>query len=245
MRRQGLQGAVRGKKLRTTMPDPAAARPSDKVQRVFLPSGRISSGSRTSAGRDVDFPCAQRRSEAVLRLLTLQFPAFDETQTLPVWREYLCFMAESQIRIRLEQVANYRFEVHFEGTEIDPLVTDEPAPLGGGTGPNPARLLGAAVANCLSASLLFALRKFGNEPGPMRANCTLAPERNAQGRWRIPRIDVEIQLGVPWPSLKHADRALAQFEDFCVVTQSVRGGIDVGVRVVDSTRAALPGEVAE
>jgi transposase InsO family protein len=35
MRRQSLQGAVRGKKLRTTMPDPAAARPSDKVQRVF------------------------------------------------------------------------------------------------------------------------------------------------------------------------------------------------------------------
>ena len=35
MRRQGLQGAVRGKKLRTTVPDPAAARPSDKVQRVF------------------------------------------------------------------------------------------------------------------------------------------------------------------------------------------------------------------
>ena len=35
MRGQGLQGAVRGKKLRTTMPDPAAARPSDKVQRVF------------------------------------------------------------------------------------------------------------------------------------------------------------------------------------------------------------------
>lgn len=35
MRREGLQGAVRGKKLRTTMPDPAAARPSDKVQRVF------------------------------------------------------------------------------------------------------------------------------------------------------------------------------------------------------------------
>ena len=35
MRRQGLQGAVRGKKLRTTMSDAAAACPSDKVQRVF------------------------------------------------------------------------------------------------------------------------------------------------------------------------------------------------------------------
>ena len=35
MRRSGLRGVVRGKKVRTTMPDAAAARPSDKVQRVF------------------------------------------------------------------------------------------------------------------------------------------------------------------------------------------------------------------
>ncbi|MBC5781305.1 IS3 family transposase [Ramlibacter sp. USB13] len=35
MRRSGLRGVVRGKKVRTTMPDVAAARPSDKVQRVF------------------------------------------------------------------------------------------------------------------------------------------------------------------------------------------------------------------
>lgn len=153
-------------------------------------------------------------------------------------RTNLLFMADAPIHIRLQQLADYRFEVHFEGTEIDPLLTDEPPPLGGGTGPNPARLLGTAVANCLSASLLFSLRKFGNEPGPLQADCTLAPERNAQGRWRIPRIDVRLQLGVPWSALRHADRALAQFEDFCVVTQSVRGGIDVRVEVVDSTNTA-------
>jgi putative transposase len=35
MRRSGLRGVVRGKKVRTTMPDVATARPSDKVQRVF------------------------------------------------------------------------------------------------------------------------------------------------------------------------------------------------------------------
>ncbi len=149
-------------------------------------------------------------------------------------------MAEGPIRISLQQQAGYRFEVHFGGTEIDPLQTDEPPPLGGGSGPNPARLLGAAVANCLAASLLFALRKFGNEPGPLEVDCTLAPERNAQGRWRIPRIEVEIRLGVPWAGLRHASRALAQFEDFCVVTQSVRAGIDVRVRVVDSSGAPAP-----
>lgn len=146
-------------------------------------------------------------------------------------------MSEGPIRIALRQQAGYRFEVHFEGTEIDPLQTDEGPPLGGGTGPDPARLLGAAVANCLAASLLFALRKFGNEPGPLRATCTLAPERNERGRWRIRHIAVELQLGVPWARLQHAQRALAQYEDFCIVTQSVRGGIDVAVRVVDSTGA--------
>lgn len=147
-------------------------------------------------------------------------------------------MTEAPIRITLRQQKDFRFEVDFEGTEIEPLFTDEPPPLGGGTGPNPARLLGAAVANCLAASLLFALRKFGNDPAQTQATCTLAPERNAQGRWRIPRMAVEIQLGAAWDHLKHADRALAQFEDFCIVTQSVRGGIDVQVRVVDSTGAA-------
>jgi transposase InsO family protein len=35
MRRSGLSGVVRGRKIRTTMPDAAAACPSDKVQRVF------------------------------------------------------------------------------------------------------------------------------------------------------------------------------------------------------------------
>ena len=147
---------------------------------------------------------------------------------------------EQDIRITLQQQEDYRFQAHFEGTEIDPLATDERPPLGSGAGPDPSRLLGTAVANCLAASLLFALRKFGNDPGRMQATCSVAPERNAQGRWRIPRIDVELQLGVAWESLKHADRALSQFEDFCVVTQSVRGGIDVRVRVVDSTGATGP-----
>lgn len=148
---------------------------------------------------------------------------------------------DDDIRIHLRQEADYRFEVVFDGAAVPALHTDEPPPLGGGTGPNPARLLGAAVANCLAASLLFALRKFGNEPGPMQATCTLAPERNAQGRWRIRHVAVDLQLGVPWSALQRAERALAQFEEFCVVTQSVRDGIEVTVRVTDSTGAPVPG----
>ena len=149
-------------------------------------------------------------------------------------------MADDPIHILLQQQADYRFAVQFDGTAIAPLTTDEPPPLGGGAGPNPARLLGAAVANCLAASLLFALRKFGNEPGPLQAIAEVALVRNSQGRLRIPRIAVELRLGVAWGSLVHADRALAQFEDFCIVTQSVRQGIEVDVQVAGVSTPAAP-----
>jgi len=150
------------------------------------------------------------------------------------------YMPEN-LEIELVQQSGYRFEVHFTNTDVPVLVTDEQAPLGGGSGPNPSRLLGAAVANCLAASLLFSLRKFGNEPGPLQVHATVSLERNPQGRMRVSRIGVEIRLGVAAASLQHADRAIAQFEDFCIVTQSVRAAIDVAVKVTDSAGVVLKG----
>ena len=92
---------------------------------------------------------------------------------------------DTPIRIRLEQDSDYAFRIVFDDTALDPLLTDEPAPLGHDRGPNPSRLLLAAVANCLAASLLFALRKHRNTPGPLHAEICALPTRNEQGRWRI------------------------------------------------------------
>ncbi len=61
--------------------------------------------------------------------------------------------------VSLQQQADYRFEIRF-GENIPSLIADEPSPLGKGEGPSPAQLLCASVGNCLSDSLLFALRKF-------------------------------------------------------------------------------------
>lgn len=138
------------------------------------------------------------------------------------------------IRIVLEQEGLYAFKVNFEGTDLEALHTDEPAPLGAGAGPNPSALLLTGVANCLSASLLFALRKFKNDPGPIRAEIVARRERNAEGRWRIPRAEVTIRLSDKAVDLEHFDRVLAQFEQYCIVTQSVRDGVEVAVRIVDA-----------
>lgn len=151
---------------------------------------------------------------------------------------------ETDIKIELVQRENYRFEARFDNTALPVLTTDEPPPLGGDAGPNPTRLLTVAVANCLSASLLFAMRKFKNEPGPVRTEAIARLARNAEGRWRVGDIAVTIHLGVPWCALKSAGRVLAQFEEFCVVTQSVRVAIPVDVQVLDAggqpLRATVP-----
>lgn len=63
------------------------------------------------------------------------------------------------VSVTITQQSNYQFLVDF-GTGIPAVQADEPAPLGAGEGPSPSQLLLAAVTNCLSASLFFALQKF-------------------------------------------------------------------------------------
>lgn len=140
---------------------------------------------------------------------------------------------EHTIELSLEQVDDYEFRVRFAGAALEPLHTDEAPPLGHDAGPNPSRLLVVAVANCLAASLLFSLRKFKNDPGKLSAHARATLERNASGRLRIERIAVELGMSQPAASMQHLERLLTQFEDFCIVTESVRQGIAVEVSVRD------------
>ncbi|WP_297905171.1 OsmC family protein [Metallibacterium sp.] len=147
--------------------------------------------------------------------------------------------ASDELRLHISQVGDYAFRIEFEGTQLEALLTDEPAPLGHDEGPNPSRLLLAAIGNCMAASLVFALRKFRNQPGPITASVRATPERNAEGRWRIARAEIELHLAEPGAQHAQLERILAQFENFCVVTQSVREGIEVQARVLDSNGQQL------
>ena len=147
-------------------------------------------------------------------------------------------MDNEKIAIELVQQQDYRFEVAFGG-DVPALVADEPAPLGSGLGPSPVQLLCAAVGNCLSDSLLFALRKFKQAPEPLRTTVVAEVGRNAEGRLRVLRMDATLRLGVPASQLQHPDRVLSQFESYCTVTQSVGQGIPVGLTVLDADNLVL------
>lgn len=153
-------------------------------------------------------------------------------------------MSDTQkITLTLEQEHDYAFRIHFDETGIPDLLTDEPEPLGEGAGPNPSRMLVAAVANCLSASLLFALRKFKNQPGKLVTTAIAELTRNEQGRFRVSHIQADIQLAEAADAHASLERILAQFENFCIVTESVRHGIDVSVSITDAEGVRVHGAV--
>lgn len=140
--------------------------------------------------------------------------------------------------VRLTQQQDYRFHNAF-GTGQGEIQSDLSPPLGQGAGPDPEQLLAAAVANCLSSSLLFSLRKFKQAPEPISTEVSVEVGRNAENRVRVLGLKARITLGVPAASLEHLDRVLATFEEFCTVTASVRAGIPVAVSVFDATGAQL------
>ena len=145
--------------------------------------------------------------------------------------------SERRFSVVLQLDDLYRQIADFGLDGVPPLVVDEPPPLGTETGPNPARLLGAAVGSCLGASLLFCLRRSHVDVTDLRTTVEGTMIRNEHGRLRIGSLRVSIV-----PTVAEADRArlgrcMGLFEDFCVVTESVRAGIDVEVEVSPSSGA--------
>lgn len=142
-------------------------------------------------------------------------------------------------RVELRFVRGYEFVATFKNNEgMQAMVLDEPPPLGEGSGPTAAAVLAAAVGNCLAASLAFCLRKVRLEPIDLTANVVAHVDHNEQGRFRVTGIDVELN-----PQLLEGDQARQErcerlFEDFCVVTESVRRGIPVNVKVIDAVERA-------
>ena len=136
-----------------------------------------------------------------------------------------------EFTIHIDQVRDYEFRVRFDKANLAELTLDEPPPLGRDAGPNPSRILAAAIGNCLTASLLFCARKQKVNVESLRAEVKTQIVRNEQKRLRVGRVQVTIGVGLPETDKEAARRCLPLFEDFCTVTQSIRDGIDVNVTV--------------
>ena len=146
--------------------------------------------------------------------------------------------AGERFEVALTLGGGYAFTVNFAEGEGPPLIVDELPPLGEANGPNPARLLAAAVGSCLSASLLYCLRKSRVEVSQLRTTVEGTIVRNERGRLRLGGIRVRVAPEVTAEQRERMGRCLDLFQDFCIVTESVRAGIAVDVDVENAPVAA-------
>ncbi len=135
---------------------------------------------------------------------------------------------EQDYRVRVELMEGYQFKVTFRD-ELPSLWMDEPEPVGDGEFPNAGLILAASVGNCLAASLTYCLRKARAEVRAMRADVVTKLERNDRGRLRITSMSVVLNYKLDDP--KKLERCREIFEDFCIVSQSVKQGIPVKVEL--------------
>lgn len=137
--------------------------------------------------------------------------------------------AENEFKLDIERLEGYKFRVDFGKESMGELITDETEDVGGSEeGPNPSRLLAASVINCLMASLTFCLKKKGLSTDSMKGEVTGRIER-VDKRLRVTELDVEIEAEID--EEEKAQQCLDIFEDYCVVTQSVKNSVDVNVDV--------------
>ncbi len=139
---------------------------------------------------------------------------------------------EQTCETRIEMLQDYQFKVSFSREGLEPLLMDEPRPVGTGQYPNAGLLVAAAAGNCLASSLCFCLRRARVEVKGMTAVVRTTIARNERGRLRITGIRVELKPVVG--DLKRFEICRDVFEDFCIVTQSIRQGIPVQVDVSPS-----------
>jgi uncharacterized OsmC-like protein len=106
-------------------------------------------------------------------------------------------------------------------------------------GPNPSRMLALGVLGCLSASFIFCLKKRNFKVDDFKSEAEVTIARNSKGFWRVKKIDVNIEPIINNPEalkrakqcLKTAKNGVSFFEQYCIVTQSVRDGVEVNVNI--------------
>jgi len=147
---------------------------------------------------------------------------------------------ERTYRTNVRLAHDYEFVAEFPDLPKQAALTlDEPAPLGHDDGPNAAAVLGAAIGDCLAASLAFCLHKSRVNMDHLEAEVVTHVARNDCGKLRIVGIDVELKPEVDDADAGRLQRCERLFEDFCIVTQSVRQGIPVNVKVAEPAMAGV------
>ena len=136
-----------------------------------------------------------------------------------------------KIHAHMKRVSGYKYEIVFDELPGAKIVSDEPAPEGTSEGVSASMMLAGAVGHCLTSSLMFCMQKSRAQLKDLSTDVDLVMERNQKGRWRVKEIKVKLKPLVDSVDAEKLERCRGIFQDFCIVSASVRDGIKIDVDV--------------
>ncbi len=99
-------------------------------------------------------------------------------------------------------------------------------------GPSPTKLLALSVLGCLAASFSFCLQKKDFSLSGLEGKAEVTIARNDKGFWRVKKIDVEMNPKIDTSEMrKRADKCRKFFEQYCIISESLRTGFEVNVNL--------------
>ena len=144
----------------------------------------------------------------------------------------------TKVSIRLKKEMIFELQNTYKNLNsllIDETLDDEIEKVG----PDAASLLGMAVISCLSASFIFCMNKRNLTLDDLEAKADISFKEPRPGYKRIDTIDVKIIPKTSDPGvLKRVKQCIKEikgghmfFEESCIITPSVREGINIQVKL--------------
>ncbi len=99
-------------------------------------------------------------------------------------------------------------------------------------GSSPVKLLGLSILSCLAASFEFCIEKKNISLSDLEGRAEVTVARNSKNFWRLKKIDVEIVPKIDNPELlKRIDQCKKLFEQYCIISESLKKGIEINVNL--------------
>jgi uncharacterized OsmC-like protein len=140
---------------------------------------------------------------------------------------------ELKTKVGLKQEEEMIFKFEFGNPKMDNLYIDETNRKEiEKIGPSPAKLLASSVLGCLAASFSFCLQKKNFSLSGFEGKAEVSIVRNEKGFWRVRNIDIELNPKIDTPEMrKRADQCKRFFEQYCIISESLRTGFEVNVNL--------------
>lgn len=141
---------------------------------------------------------------------------------------------QSKTKVELELLNNEDVKIKFNSESMEDVIIDRSSMPPARRGAEARKLLAAALAECMSSTLFFLLQWAQIECKQFNATAEVVTAKDENNRLCVDHINLTMYLDIPndEKSLKSFERTKTLFKRGCLMSRSLKRGINVEYSIV-------------